>query len=153
MKNNMKIKPANLVIVIMVALSMAFGIFAASPGAINYSFGTNGKIVSSIGSGGNSMALLADGEILVSAFSNTTQNGAQFHIIRYNPDSTIDTTFGTETDKPLSGDFDKDGKTDLAFFRPATGEWFVLRSSTNFSTFFGFPFGTNGDIPIPSQKK
>ncbi|HVE59398.1 MAG TPA: FG-GAP-like repeat-containing protein [Pyrinomonadaceae bacterium] len=61
--------------------------------------------------------------------------------------------FGTSTDKPSPGDYDRDGKTDVAVFRPATGEWLILRSSSNFSTFFGFTFGQNGDIPIASQRK
>jgi hypothetical protein len=61
--------------------------------------------------------------------------------------------FGTAADKPSPGDYDKDGKTDIALFRPATGEWLILRSSTNFTTFFGFGFGLNGDIPISSQQK
>jgi uncharacterized delta-60 repeat protein len=60
-------------------------------------------------------------------------------------------TFGTSTDKPIPGDYDKDGKTDIAVFRPSTGEWLILRSSTNFSTFFGYPFGQNGDIPIQKR--
>lgn len=62
-------------------------------------------------------------------------------------------TFGLSTDKPSPGDYDKDGRTDIAVFRPATGEWLILRSSSNFSTFFGFAFGQNGDIPISSQRK
>jgi uncharacterized delta-60 repeat protein len=58
-------------------------------------------------------------------------------------------TFGGTGDRPIAGDYDKDGKTDIAFFRPGSGNWFVLRSSTNFSTFFAYPFGQAGDIPIP----
>ncbi|MEZ5307192.1 MAG: hypothetical protein R2684_08620 [Pyrinomonadaceae bacterium] len=56
--------------------------------------------------------------------------------------------FGTSSDKPSTDDYDKDGKADLAFFRPSSGEWFILRSSDGFNSFFSFPFGTNGDIPI-----
>ncbi len=57
-------------------------------------------------------------------------------------------TFGSSTDRPIPGDYDKDGKTDMAFFRPSNGNWFVLRSSTNFGTFFAYPFGQAGDIPL-----
>ncbi|MBK6751266.1 MAG: VCBS repeat-containing protein [Acidobacteria bacterium] len=42
-----------------------------------------------------------------------------------------------------------DGKTDVAFWRPATGEWFVLRSE-DFS-FYAFPFGASGDVPVPGD--
>ena len=56
--------------------------------------------------------------------------------------------FGSSGDKPVAGDYDKDGKTDIAIWRPSNGNFFVLRSSSNFSTFFAFPFGQNGDIPV-----
>ncbi len=56
--------------------------------------------------------------------------------------------FGQNGDKPVVGDYDKDGKSDIALWRPSNGNFFVLRSSTDFTTFFGYPFGTNGDIPV-----
>ena len=58
-------------------------------------------------------------------------------------------TFGAGPDKPVPGDYTGDGITDAAFYRPSTGEWFILRSE-NFS-FFSFPFGQNGDIPAPGD--
>jgi hypothetical protein len=61
----------------------------------------------------------------------------------------IATTFGGSSDKPVQGDYTGDGKADVAFFRPSTGEWFILRSE-DFS-FFSFPFGTVGDIPAPGD--
>ena len=57
-------------------------------------------------------------------------------------------TFGTTGDKPVAGDYDRDGKTDVAVWRPSNGTYFVLRSSTNFTTFFSYAFGQNGDIPV-----
>ena len=61
---------------------------------------------------------------------------------------TIITVFGANGDRPVTGDYDKDGKTDIAFWRPSNGNFFVARSSTNFSTFFGYGFGSPGDIPV-----
>jgi uncharacterized delta-60 repeat protein len=47
-----------------------------------------------------------------------------------------------------SADFDSDGKTDFAVFRPTDGFWYVLRQ-TGGSTFT--QFGTSGDIPVPGD--
>jgi hypothetical protein len=60
----------------------------------------------------------------------------------------LDFSFGLSTDKAVPGDYDKDGRTDVAIFRPSSGECFVLRSSSGNTNFFGFQFGANGDIPI-----
>src|SRR5689334_16102437 len=57
--------------------------------------------------------------------------------------------FGSATDKAVPGDYTGDGKTDIAFWRPTDGQWFVLRSE-NFS-FFAFPFGGVGDVPAPGD--
>lgn len=45
-----------------------------------------------------------------------------------------------------SSDFDGDGTSDTAIFRPSTGSWFILNSGTNTVTAVGF--GQNGDIPV-----
>ena len=58
-------------------------------------------------------------------------------------------TFGNATDKPVQGDYTGDGRTDIAYFRPSTGQWFILRSE-DFS-FYSVPFGTAGDIPAPGD--
>ena len=42
-----------------------------------------------------------------------------------------------------------DNKIDIAFWRPTTGEWYVLRSEDQ--SFFSFPFGASGDIPAPAD--
>lgn len=45
-----------------------------------------------------------------------------------------------------SGDFDGDGTSDSAVFRPSTGVWFRLNSGSN--TIDQEQFGLNGDIPV-----
>ena len=57
--------------------------------------------------------------------------------------------FGQSSDRTTVGDLTGDGKADVAFWRPSTGEWYVLRSEN--STFYAFPFGTNGDTPAPGD--
>lgn len=51
--------------------------------------------------------------------------------------------------RKTKSDFDGDGKTDLAVFRPSTGYWWILQSSDN--TFRGLAFGMNGDTPVPGD--
>jgi hypothetical protein len=51
----------------------------------------------------------------------------------------------------LRGDFDGDGKTDIAVFRPSTGEWFLRLSTQNYVVAAGnwyFQWGVPGDVPI-----
>src|SRR5207247_8991777 len=38
-------------------------------------------------------------------------------------------TWGLPTDKRVAGDFDGDGKTDFAVFRPSDTFWYILQSS------------------------
>jgi hypothetical protein len=56
--------------------------------------------------------------------------------------------WGLSSDIPTPGNYDGDSKTDIAVFRPADGNWFVLLSSNNTSRFIHF--GQNGDIPAPA---
>jgi hypothetical protein len=58
-------------------------------------------------------------------------------------------TFGTATDRLVPGDYTGDGKADSSFWRPSTGEWFVLRSED--SSFYSVPFGANGELPVPGD--
>ncbi len=54
---------------------------------------------------------------------------------------------GTSANK--TSDFDGDGKSDIAIFRPVSGDWWILRSRDNSTTVARF--GSMGDIPTPGD--
>jgi len=56
--------------------------------------------------------------------------------------------WGVTGDLPVAGDYDGDGKSDSAVFRPSTGVWWIFQSST--ATPLGVQWGASGDVPIPS---
>jgi hypothetical protein len=43
--------------------------------------------------------------------------------------------WGLPDDVSVPGDYDGDGKSDLAVYRPPTGLWYLLKSSTSFSKY------------------
>ena len=61
--------------------------------------------------------------------------------------------WGTSGDVPLQGDFDGDGKTDFAIYRPSSGagnsSWWITKSSDN--TYYSVTLGSSADIAAPAD--
>src|SRR5579872_154638 len=56
-------------------------------------------------------------------------NNAEEWLIKYSSGITSTTTvWGQPGDMPVSGDFDGDGKYDVAIWRPSNGTWYIIAS-------------------------
>jgi hypothetical protein len=63
------------------------------------------------------------------------------------------TPFGPIPDIPVQADYDGDGVTDFAVFRPETGVWYVLESLDGYNPEYAtyFEWGVLGDVPVPAD--
>jgi hypothetical protein len=59
--------------------------------------------------------------------------------------------WGLSTDIPVAGDYDGDGKFDPTYYRPSTGLWAILKSSSNYTTSSSVSWGLSTDIPVPGD--
>jgi hypothetical protein len=100
-----------------------------------------------------------DGKADVAVFRENVPgagNRAYFYILQSSDNSFRPEQFGSTGDKPVSADFDKDGKADLAVYRDGSlaggKSYFFYRSTAqpgaNFNT---IQWGVTGDKPAPAD--
>ena len=61
------------------------------------------------------------------------------------------TQWGAATDVPVPGDYDGDGKTDIAVWRPGDGNWYIRRSSDGAIAVTQWGSGAVNDVPVPGD--
>jgi uncharacterized delta-60 repeat protein len=90
-----------------------------------------------------------DGKFDIGVYRSGTQSNPQGYFY-YRPSSQPTVNFipypwGIPGDKPVIADFDGDGKTDPAVFRPSNGAWYIQRSRDGF---YAIQFGASEDKPV-----
>jgi 6-phosphogluconolactonase (cycloisomerase 2 family) len=78
--------------------------------------------------------------------------GGVFSILKSTSNHTPPPTqfaWGLGTDVPAPADYDGDKKHDIAVYR--NGIWWILFSSTDYTTHVGYAWGASTDIPVPAD--
>lgn len=127
-------------------------------GTLDSSFGTNGVVLTQFGSStsqANAVSIQPDGKIVVAGFGNNdAANGPKILVARYNPNGTLDESFGQSgkvvatigtQDFPFALTLQTDGKIVVGGYSWMPGEDFsVLRLNTNGS--LDQTFGDGGKV-------
>jgi uncharacterized delta-60 repeat protein len=132
--------------VIVTAISIASTAIkvAAAPGDLDTTFGTGGKVVTNFGPGttsddvryDGSMALQADGKILVSGIS-----GNNFGLARYNTNGTLDTSF--DGDGKVTTDF---GSVDFGYAVAVQSDGKIVVAGSNSIQIALARYNTDGSL-------
>jgi uncharacterized delta-60 repeat protein len=135
-------------------------------GTLDTTFGTNGKVITSLGGNGGewatAMAVDSSGRILVAGYTNGNANvpGDAATLIRYTANGTLDTSFGSggklitnirvlaQADHSVGIALQSDGKIVLASntLDPATSTWEFMTARFNANGMADSTFGSGGVV-------
>lgn len=102
--NSLKRMRTALTLILMTAMSVFYFsplLVLAATGDLDHSFGVGGKVVTDVAGYtsevGNDVAVQPDGKIIVAGSAvNSTNGTSDFVVIRYNPDGSLDMSFGID---------------------------------------------------------
>lgn len=98
-----------------------------------------------MGSGGDPVSADYDGD---GKADYAVRSGSVWKISSSGSGATTSTTWQGAGDRAVQNDYDGDGRVDIAVWKPATGQWYILKSSDG-STRVD-QWGTSGDVPVPA---
>ncbi|WP_137993702.1 DUF11 domain-containing protein [Streptomyces vilmorinianum] len=103
----------------------------AAPGDLDPAFGGDGRVVTDLGgyAGAEGMAVQPDGRIVTIGYGYSSETSGDFTLTRYNPDGSLDTTFGG--DGIVTTDFGTDNDEGRAVALQPDGKIVAVGGSTN----------------------
>lgn len=87
-------------------------------------------------------------DFVVFRAANPNQTPSNFWFVNKSGGGVIQTQFGLAAEDFVTpGDYDGDGKADIAVYRPSAGIWYMQQSTSGFNA---VPFGIAEDRPTPN---